>query len=149
MKKNATFLAIILAIIFSFTACNENTHHQETMCEGYIFDGINDTPIKGATVKVITSLIRNTEVTYTDTTTNSKAFAWKTEKIITTDESGYFQITFPKKSEKDDVLSYQLEFKLPPTYSSCSDCFSILLTPKDLEENKKITLGRIVFYPKE
>ncbi len=149
MKKNATFLVIILAIIFSFTACKENTPHQETTCEGSIFDGIKDKPVKGATVKVITSLIRNTEVTYTDTTTISEAFVWKTEKIFTTDESGYFQISFPKKSEKDDVLSYQLEFNLPPAYSSCSDCFSIRLTPKDLEENKKITLGRIVFYPKE
>jgi len=149
MKKNATFLVIILAIIFSFTACNENTPHQETTCEGYIFDGINDTPIKGATVKVISTLIRNTEVTYTDTNTISEAFVFENEKIFTTDESGYFKISFSQKSEKDDSFSYQLEFKLPPTYSSCSDCFSIRLTSKDLEENKKITLGRIVFYPKE
>jgi len=149
MKKNATFLVIILAIIFSFTACNENTPHQETTCEGYIFDGINDTPIKGATVKVISTLIRNTEVTYTDTNTISEAFVFENEKIFTTDESGHFQISFSQKTEKNDSFSYKLEFKLPPTYSSCSDCFSILLTSKDLEENKKITLGRIVFYPKE
>ncbi len=149
MKKNTTFWVIILAILFSFTACNENTPHQETTCEGYIFDGINDTPIKGATVKVISTLIRNTEVTYTDTNTISEAFVFENEKIFTTDESGYFQISFPKKSENDDVLSYQLEFNLPQIYSSCSNCVSIRLTPEDLEDNKKITLGRIVFYPKK
>ncbi len=149
MKKNAKFFILILAIIFSYTACKENIPRHETKCEGYIIDGINDKPIKGATVKVITTQFVNTKETHTDTATISEACVWKIEKIFTTDERGYFQISFPKRSDEDVRSSYQLEFKLPPVYSSCSNCFSIRLTSEDLEENEKITLGRIVFYPNE
>ena len=149
MKKNAKFFVIILAIIFSFTACNKNISSHETKCEGYIFDGINNKPVKGAAVKVITTQFFNTKETYTDTATISEAYIRKIEEIFHTDERGYFQVSFPKRSDEDDMSSYQLEFKLPPKYSSCSDCFSILLTSEDLEENEKITLGKLLFYQNE
>jgi glutathionylspermidine synthase len=130
-------------------ACREDSSYYETKGEGYVFDGIKDKPVKGAAVKVTTTQSRNIKVTPTDSAILYDACVRQVEEIFTTDESGYFQISFPKRLDEADMFSYQLEFRPTLTDSSYSNCFSILLTPEDLEENKKITFGRIIFYQNE
>ncbi len=100
MRKNAELFTLILATIVSLMACHKDSLSRKTKGEGYIFGGIKDKPVKEATVKVIsTTQGKNIKVSYTDTTPLCDAYMRQVEETFTTDESGYFQISFPKRLE--------------------------------------------------
>ena len=140
MKKLIYFAAIILLCV---SCQKDDDTYYKTIGEGYIYDGENNKPIQGATIIVYHQ--------YDDP-------GWfqtggRLENLITTDENGYFQFHFLKRTNGKKVYHYYINYdyfdpELLPEYqwTDPSGTLPTYLYPKDLNGKKTIDFGTIKLY---
>jgi len=165
MKHIRLFLlATVVFLLFSAASCEKSDNgfkvtYYKTVGEGYVYDGVNNKPIKGAKIVVHT-------VVGDGSGSGMLAFGPSTIRdTFSTNENGYYQVRFIKKAydgvlfgwNKATIYSLIVPSDLippppPPNWrwvlpEAGGSPFRKKLYPKDIEKQKNITIDTIKFYP--
>ena len=114
MKSITQILLIILGFLFISTSCDRDDKgywisYYKTIGEGYIYDGTNNKPLKGAKI-IVKTVFKGSNGGWFSTETYSEAF--------TTDVNGYYKINFLKRGNNDKAVKYYFNIDvvncLPP-----------------------------------
>jgi len=143
MRKIYLLLIASILLCLSCEKLYEKKTYYKTIGEGYVFDVTDPSdikPLKGATI-----LVRSFFSGGDDLFGTSPA-----EEEFTSDENGYYQVRFIKRTHYDKVQSYIFRVrKVPSQPSHYSYNFLESLSIEDIKDKKLITLDTIKIHIKE
>ena len=146
--KTVKLVLMTSIMLLLFASCEKNQEgdwatYYKTIGEGYIFNGMDNTPIKGATVTVVSLIVKDfpmIESTY--------------EETFTTDENGYYQVRFIRRVHNKKVTCYRFRvdagLTIPSSweYPTLTNKFPHIeeLFPEDIKEKKTIMFDTVKYY---
>ena len=143
--KNSRFIynavaVLLVGILFVAYGCQKDDQgnrvtYYKTIGEGYIYDGTNNKPLKGAKITV-TSVYNGIEGPF---------YTPKTINTFTTDENGYYQFRFIKRVGIYKVVTYWFKItdlgSMMSPWIGCSpsEVFPEKMCVEDIKDKKTIT----------
>jgi len=151
MKTITQILLVIFGFLFIATSCERDDNgywisYYKTIGEGYIYDGTNNKPLKGAKITVKT-VFKGSNGGWFSTKTYSETFV--------TDANGYYKVNFRKRGNNDKAVRYFFVVdvvnclpKQPPYWnrSFCNQFPDITVYAADLKGKSIIAFDTVKYY---
>lgn len=149
MKKTLPITLLLVMVLFlSCDKIYEKKTYYKTIGEGYVYDGTNNIPLKGATVTIYSCF---------------PDYGWfgpeTAEETFTTDTNGYYQIRFIKRTHNEKVGKYLFGVGRGPILDPTPPYWvrdvtgapfpDHALYPEDIKDKKVITFDTVKFYRKD